>query len=514
MRSLFLQAIFFVAVGMPAFTGIADNESWSLSLTPGQEEALARIRADSLRGHLWFLASDLLEGRPTPSAGQDVAAYYIAAQFSRAGLEPAGRDGYFQIAPYEAISPNPEGFRCRLTRAGKKYEIPSTQFSMNGLFALEIDEAPVVPVHFDTAGALPDLKGKVAVAAVPQLPEDHMQSRDGLRNGKELAARVAEAGAILLLLWDRQSIKPLHYFSSSMVVLPDAESERATKIPVVRISGEQAYAAMAVIANGDQGGVLSVRVAQPVKRKTGLRNVIGLLRGSDPALQGTYIILSAHYDGTGPSWYAANDAIWNAANDDGSGTASVLEVASALASMQKRPRRSVIFMAFFGEEEGLLGSRYYGDHPVYPLKKTIAAINLEQLGRTDSTVGDQTNRATLTGFDYSDVSQVFLEAGRYYGITVYKDIQNSDNYFARSDNQGFADLGIPAHALSVALDYPDYHGAGDDWDKIDYNNLQKVTRMIALAVLMMAESDQTPHWNASNALAIPYLRAWERRHRE
>src|SRR5206468_1508624 len=137
------------------------------------------------------------------------------------------------------------------------------------------------------------------------------------------------------------------------------------------------------------------------------------------------------------------------------------EVASAIAGLQRRPRRSILFVAFFGEERGLLGSRFYGNHPIVPVARTVAAVNLEQVGRTDSSEGDQRGRASLTGFDYSDISNVFRLAGEQTGVTVYKHERNSDEYFGRSDSQSLANLGIPSHTLCVAFDYPDYHGPAD-----------------------------------------------------
>ena len=106
------------------------------------------------------------------------------------------------------------------------------------------------------------------------------------------------------------------------------------------------------------------------------------------------------------------DHIYNGANDDGSGTVSVIEIAKALSRLKVRPRRSIVFVTFFGEERGDIGSGYYGRHPVFPMGKTIADVNLEQVGRTDSTAGKQISNATLTGYDYSDVTKFLAEAGR------------------------------------------------------------------------------------------------------
>lgn len=306
--------------------------------TSEQLAVMERISADSLRGHLSFLSSDLLEGRATPSRGLDLAAEYIAAQFRRVGLSSIG-DDYFQTG-----------------------------------------------------------------------------SVDG---------------------------KPAN-------------------------------------------------------------NVIGLLRGSDPALNDTYVILSAHYDHIGmrPN---GDDKVFNGANDDGSGTVSVIEIASALAASPVHSKRSILFMAFFGEEKGLLGSRYYTSHPLVPLEKTIAQVNLEQVGRTDSTDGPQIDVAYVTGFDYSNLAKILGGEAPLAGVKIGKD--PTEKYFERSDNLYFAQAGVPAHTVYVAADFSDYHRVGDEWQKINYTNMTRVDRGIALGLLRLASDAPPPAWNTSDPAARRYADA-------
>ena len=146
-------------------------------------------------------------------------------------------------------------------------------------------------------------------------------------------------------------------------------------------------------------------------------------------------MVTAHYDHLGIRGPEGTDRIFNGANDDGSGTVSVIEIASALATLKERPRRSLLFVTFFGEEKGLLGSRYYGKHPLVPVDQTVADINLEQVGRTDDKEGARVGEAALTGFGYSDVSKVFVASGELEGLKVVKRPQFSDAFFGRSDNQ-------------------------------------------------------------------------------
>ena len=256
---------------------------------------------------------------------------------------------------------------------------------------------------------------------------------------------------------------------------------------------------------------LSTRMQQyvatlPAGTPTTARNVVGLLRGSDATLRDTYIIVSSHYDHVGVGG-SAEDKIFNGANDDASGSASVIELARAMAAANPRPKRSILFMTFFGEERGMLGSRYYGAHPLVPVASTIAQLNLEQMGRTDATNGPQIKGANLTGFDFSDISQTLADAAATIGVRIWKDAASSDAFFGRSDNQTLADLGIPAHTISVAYDFPDYHKVTDTADKLDYDNMATVDRALALGLLRLASDAPPPRWNESYAPASKYVEA-------
>jgi hypothetical protein len=377
-------------------------------IPPEIQAALDRIEPQSLRGHLSFIASDLLEGRDTPSRGQDIAAEYIAAQFRRAGLDPVGEVGeqsYFQTSEW-TVSQTREKF-----------------------ITLTCDE------------------GKQSLRA----------SRDQL-----------SAYGITI------EQKP-------------AESE----------------------SSQTESGVVKESQKQSIK----LRNVIGLLPGSDPVMKDTYVIVSAHYDHIGMRVGAEGDMINNGANDDGSGTVSVIELASALASLKQRPKRSIVFITWFGEERGFQGSRYYVRHPVFPLEKTVAMINLEHMGRTDDSEGPKLKSATMTGFDFTDMGSIFKAAGDKVGVKVYKHEKNSDAFFGRSDNQALANAGVPAHTLCVAFIFPDYHAVGDHWDKVDYDNMAIVDRMIALGIIMIANNPEAPKWNETNQKTERYVKAWRSLHK-
>jgi hypothetical protein len=224
------------------------------------------------------------------------------------------------------------------------------------------------------------------------------------------------------------------------------------------------------------------------------RNVVAVLRGSDPKLRDTYVMVSAHYDHVGTKPDCTGDCIFNGANDNASGVAGVLEIAQELAAMKPPPKRSVVFALFYGEELGLYGSKFYVANPVVPLEATVAMVNLEQLGRTDDTrQGPQLRRAALTGLNYSEVGPTLQRVAAKLGVEIYDPPRTAD-YFERSDNAPLAEAGVPAHTLVVAAEFPDYHAVTDEWKQIDYANMAVITRAVAAGVTAIANNPVPPKW--------------------
>jgi Zn-dependent M28 family amino/carboxypeptidase len=277
--------------------------------------------------------------------------------------------------------------------------------------------------------------------------------------------------------------------------------------PVVLVWGAAVRDALA--AAPDAEIKVSARIPAPTVEPVKLRNVAGILRGADDALKDTYLVLTAHYDHLGIRLNGEGDRIYNGANDDASGTASLIEIARAMAALPAKPKRSVVFIALFGEEVGEIGSLYYVRHPLFPLAKTIADINLEQLGRTDDSAGPKPLQFNLTGFGYTTLAATFQKAAEEAGVRAVNDPKNSDAYFARSDNVRFAVAGVPSTTISVAYMFPDYHAVGDEWPKLDYDNMAKVDCALALAAFDLADSAEAPQWNADEARTAPYVKARE-----
>ena len=495
-KSLLLLALFAASVS-------------AAPITPDQDATLKRISANSLRGHLSFLASDLLEGRGTPSRGQDLAAEYLAAQYRRAGLEPMGDDEYFQTALWTHTLPDLSGFAFTLRAGGRELVLASTQLSFKPGAAIAGSKSGVIKADWNNLAPLEALGaavlGKVVLVEAPaKRPTTREEYRAMLADKSAVLARIGKLQPLVVLSLDRS--RPTGD-AGGRGELTDPAQPAAPSLPYLSMHGEQAAALFDALPAGAGGATLDVHLAAASVKQVKLRNVAALLRGSDPVLKDTYVILSAHYDHLGMRPDMAGDNIFNGANDDGSGTVSVIEVASAMASMAQRPKRSVLFLNLFGEELGMLGSAYYGRHPLVPVSKTVADLNLEQLGRTDGNDGPMLAKAAVTGYDFSNMPAVLAKAGALTGVTVYKDAVLSDKYFGQSDNVALAALGVPAHTMSVLYEFPDYHKVGDHWQKVDYDNMAKVDRMVALGLIMLANEPVAPAWNASIPAVAPYVKA-------
>lgn len=508
-RSTLLAALAALSLSVPL-----KPATETTSLPVNVQASLNAITAGELKGDLSFLASDLLQGRYTPSPGLEIAAEFIASKFRAAGLEPGGDSDYFQIASMVDRRMPP-------AQSGLSFQSPSETISISpeDITVLDSSQAAAIehaPVLFLAAKDPDNLKGveltgRAIVVRQPDftsLPDSARMA--AYRKMRDFDRAVATSSAAIEVTVAQRKPRP----PMARLILPEQQQRR---VPSVVVVSEHLWKAG---EHPIDGSAVSFAVQAPIDQKAPVKNVIGILRGSDPALKSTCVMLTAHYDHIGTVETGASlsestqgqkgDVIYNGANDDGSGTVSVIEIARALSRLNPRPKRSIVFMTFFGEERGELGSQYYGTHPVFPIGKTVADVNLEQVGRTDSTVGKQLNNASLTGYDYSTLTRFFQDAGRATGIKIYKDAQASDAYFVRSDNAALAEQGVPAHTLTVAFDYPDYHALGDEWQKIDYANMAKVDRMIALGLLNIANSPVAPEWNASNPKTAPFREAQQK----
>ncbi len=224
------------------------------------------------------------------------------------------------------------------------------------------------------------------------------------------------------------------------------------------------------------------------------RNVVGILEGSDPKLKAQTIIVSAHHDHMGVS----HAHVYHGADDDGSGVVGVMEIAKALVQGNIHPKRSVLFIAFDGEERVFLGSYYYVTHPIVPLDQTIANLNMDMIGRNEDdpnlplSADGNVNMVNVLGTRYNPALRGIIDReNEQEGLKLdYKmDREDPDSLWARGDQFWFAMLHIPQVEFQTGL-HPDYHTENDTWNRINYPKLTKIIRLVFLSVANLANSDR------------------------
>ncbi len=323
--------------------------------------------------------------------------------------------------------------------------------------------------------------------------------------------RASKQHAVVLDRPPNSMAEMVHYISAGCAVIlltsalaPQEHSElhmlsQYFKVPVVMLNDEQDWDFLTESTHID------VSLNAHSERKVKVHNVVGQIRGTDADLKEEYFVVGAHYDHVGHALghgfprgslgQDKNDLIWNGANDNASGVAALLECARLM--MKSPPRRSVLFVAFYGEEAGFLGSRSFVAATPIALKSIVAMLNFEQLGRIDdnSRPADiPKGSIAITGYNYSTLPAQIAETAVNDSLHVYRHPQLSDAYFYRSDNAPFAQANIPAHTISLSYDFPDYHNAQDHADRLDYAHLNQVTGFLARAITTCANRDDAPKW--------------------
>ncbi len=226
----------------------------------------------------------------------------------------------------------------------------------------------------------------------------------------------------------------------------------------------------------------------PAERRLQSVNVVGILRGSDPALASEVVVVGAHFDHVGIQPAVNGDSIANGADDDASGTVAVME-AARLSAAGPRPKRTIVFAAFTGEESGTLGVRWYALHPTVPLDRIAADIQVEMIGRPDTAAGGP-GKAWLTGFERSTMGATLAAAG----LPVVADPRPQQSFFTRSDNIVFARQGVVAHTLSSFNLHAEYHTVKDEVALVDFDHMTAMVDLVARAVRTVADGPRLT-WN-------------------
>lgn len=226
----------------------------------------------------------------------------------------------------------------------------------------------------------------------------------------------------------------------------------------------------------------------PAADRLRTQNIAGVIRGSDPTLRDEVVLVTAHYDHIGIGRVVDGDSINNGADDDASGNIALLEIARALRN-GPRPKRTILFMSITGEEVGGFGTRWYLQHPILPLEKTVVDLNIEMIAHADSLAGGF-GRAWLTGYERSTLGDLLADNG----IPLMPDPRPGQSFFTRSDNAAFARIGIPAHSLSSYNLATPYHHPKDEAATVDVAHMAQVISATAKAVRLLSDG-QKPDWH-------------------
>jgi hypothetical protein len=434
-----------------------------------------------------FLASDALEGRDTPSAGLDIAAEYIASEFRRLGLQPLQGDSFFQTAKMRLRRINREGFAVSFTDGEKSISIPAATAYWNPKPALSLTGAAVRKISVEKLETMSEKVGEAVVLLTAERPSPAVQRS---------ITRLGNDGVALVVLVEM----PVPIPAQSI----ELEDQPAAATVYLRTTDSVAAAWLKDLPEGLTNAKANVSIAAAMTEERTARNVIAKLPGN---ISDEYVLLSAHYDHLGLNPRGGEDRIFNGANDNASGVASVVEAARLVQASGQTPGRTLIFAAWFGEEKGLLGSRYFVRNPPVPLAQVKANLNLEQTGRTDGDGATNLNQANLTGYHFTNIHAALEKGAALLGFHFVKHERFSDPFFTASDNAAFAQAGIPSTTLSVAYQFADYHQVGDEWQKIDYANMAKVTRAIAQGMLELSQPGIKISWDETNEKVKGYVEA-------
>jgi len=288
-----------------------------------------------------------------------------------------------------------------------------------------------------------------------------------------------------------EEVRPADLEAHVAFLASDAMAGRDTPSAALDIAAE--YAAAQFRRFGVKPGVGTSYFQTAQSGGKPVHNILAVIEGRDPKLKNEVVFLSAHYDGLGMRG-ESGDRVLNGANDNASGVAAVLEAARVLQKTRSRARRTIVFALWWGEEKGLLGARHYVQNPVFPLKDTVGMLNLEQVGRTDDAEGARVAALAMTGFDFTTLTPTVQAAAQRARVEIQRHPRFSAEFFLRSDNAAFARAGIPAVTLCAAFLFPDYHRPGDEWPKLDYVNMARLTRAIAWSAFAVADAPERPAW--------------------
>jgi hypothetical protein len=500
-------------------------------------KASVEISAKQLSDYLHFVASDEMEGRDTPSRGLDTTAKFIGMNLSRWGFKPAGDNGTF----YQKIALR----RNVADMTETKLEVGGQKFAFGDEFLRLAGEGTVANAglvygkdgwfvqakNIDPYQGV-DVKGKIVVLYTEGFPDQRSITNSPVpRNELKPAERgttwadpmtyAKQKGAAGIILvasptlqenWD-QAKSFLSGGGMYPEKLRDAPAEK--RMPVIIVSRKVGDSIFPSGQNPTKTGETLSSANLETQANMGIitkpeivytQNVVAIWEGSDPILRKEMVAIGAHYDHIGMSPNSSNpDKISNGADDDGSGTVAVLSIAEALAKSKMRPKRSVLLVWHCGEEKGLWGSEYFNKFPTVDIKQVTAQLNIDMIGRSkkagntepkDKELSDE-NTIYVIGSNMmsSKLGEVVANTNKSYMNMNYDfrydDPKDPNRFFFRSDHFNYAVNGIP---ISFWFDgvHVDYHGVGDEPEKIDYVRMEKITRTIFLTLWELGNLKERP----------------------
>jgi len=517
------------------------------------------IRQEDLRADLFFLAGDSMRGRLTDTEENRATADYLRSRFERMGLKPAGPNGsYFQ--PYNLVTATlgeGNGLDVIAAEGATRHLVAGQEFYPQRFSASGRADAPLVFVGFGISAPhlqyddyKGDVKGKIVLALDhepgerdPNSPFDGVVTSESSTTWRKALAAQDKGAAAILFVSDVHNHPGVSNFEAAAKNFWPEKPPRilnytlATWADRIRIPAAQispALAASLVAGTGKSLEELS-RSAETARGMTPLaltgarvdlhtavdrhivpdRNVVALLEGSDPRLKDEWVLVTAHFDHNG----ADATEIFNGADDNGSGTVALLEIAEAYSLAAKegrRPKRSVLFAAWNSEERGLLGAWAYTEQPLRPLSSIAAVLNMDMIGRNEEvqvggggrfnglevqTAESNANALNLMAFSrVPDITAAVEQANAGIGLDLKKRYDNnSSNLLRRSDQWPFLQRGVPAMGFITGL-HPDYHTQYDRPEKINYVKMEKIARLVHQVSWDIANADARPKPPASRTI--------------
>jgi hypothetical protein len=493
-------------------------------------------------GNRWWsriqvIADDKMEGRNTGSEGYLRAAQYVAQEFERAGLKPAGTHSYFQPVKFTVTQIDEKNSSLALVKAGQLTPLVlgddaaltvrpglAPKFEAEAVFCGYCLVIPEYKID-DLAGL--DLKGKVVVYISGGPPEVPSALRSHYSSGGERAAAYRRAGAIgtvtianprsMDIPWERSTLSRLN---ATMSLATNGSDEQSGIVFGARINPASANKVLAASGHTFEELLALADAGKPLPHfplNLGFRateamtssavespNVVGIYPGADPKLKEQYLIFSAHLDHLGMGGAINGDSIYNGAMDDGSGIASILEIAAMLKEQKIKLKRSVIFMAATAEEKGELGSRYFAAHPTVPQHSIVADLNLDMYLPLFPL-----KYLEVQGLNESTLGIDIREAAKKAGVIIQADKEPDRNLFIRSDQYSYVQHGVPALAfkfgyelgspeekIALAWRRDRYHAPSDDLNQpVDKPAAALFNRILLETGVRVANAPDRPRWS-------------------